>query len=171
MIRAIDQLPGPPTPAALADLLVRTARAYLTQESRNLACVALGPSQRALLERIGADPGLRLVVLAEQLRLGKSTVTRAVRQLERNRFVERRRSGHDGRAWELYLTRAGDAALRVAGPDAFDPAGRMVFGFDRAERLQLQEYLQRLDANLGTDPAVLVRWSVRGTTRTGPYDD
>lgn len=145
-----------PGPAALADRLVRLARKLRAQDSNSLFDFAMGPAQLAMLEIICTDPGLRMRVVAERLGVDRAAVTRAVRGLERNGYVVRRRGERDGRAWELFATRSGRLALQCADDPVLCPAARLVAGLDAADRRQLEEYLARMDASL--DMPVAERW-------------
>ena len=142
---------------------MRLARKFSAQEARDLESVGNGPSQHALLGLIMAIPGLCLAAAAERLAIDKSAVTRAVRRLELNGYVERRRSRRDRRAWELYPTRSAGAASWVASPCALSPAARLFAGFSDEDLGRLQDYLDRMDANLGITPAEFVRRAVWGS--------
>ncbi|MBM4130206.1 winged helix-turn-helix transcriptional regulator [bacterium] len=145
-----------PGPAVLADRLIRLVRKLRTQESNSLYDFAMGPAQLAMLEIIAANPGLRMRVVAQALGVDRAAVTRAVRGLERNGFVVRRRGERDRRAWELFATRSGRWALQSAEDPLLCPAARLVAGLDTADRRQLEDYLARMDASL--DVPVAERW-------------
>lgn len=145
-----------PGPAALADRLVRLVRKLRKQEIGSLFDLAMGPTQLAILEIVGADPGLRMREVAERLGIDRSAVTRAVRGLERNGFVVRQRSERDRRAWGLHATRSGRAALHAAADAELCPSARLVAGLGAADRRRLEEYLARMDASL--DVPVAERW-------------
>ena len=51
-------LPLPPRQAPLGGLLVKLARKFATQESRELDDLAIGPTQHRLLELAVAAPGI-----------------------------------------------------------------------------------------------------------------
>jgi DNA-binding MarR family transcriptional regulator len=132
----------------LADRLLRLARRFSAQEARDLDGVANGTTQHALLELIMANPGLCMTTAAERLAIDKSAVTRAVRRLELNRYVERRRSRRDRRAWELYPTRSAGTAIWVAGGGGRSPATGLFAGFTGEDLGRLRDYIARMDANL-----------------------
>lgn len=145
-----------PGPAALADRLIRLVRKLRKQEINSLFDLAMGPTQLAILEIVGADPGLRMRVVGERLGVDRSAVTRAVRGLERNGFVVRQRSDRDRRTWGLHATRSGRAALHVAADAELCPSARLVAGLGAADRRRLEVYLARMDASL--DLPVAERW-------------
>lgn len=146
----------------LAEKLVRLARKLSAQETRDLDGVGNGPSQHALLELITANPGLCLTVAAERLAIDKSAVTRAVKRLELNGYVQRRRSRRDRRAWELHPTRSAGVASWVANPCALSPAARLIAGFSDEDLGRLRDFLDRMGANLEVTPAEVVRRAVWG---------
>jgi DNA-binding MarR family transcriptional regulator len=85
-------------------VLNRAARVYL---SRALAPYGLGPGQQAYLITMGEDEGLSQEQIARRHRVDKANAARAVQGLEKLGYVERRRSAHDGRQWEVRLTDKG----------------------------------------------------------------
>ncbi|MBK9472414.1 MAG: hypothetical protein IPO18_09025 [bacterium] len=60
-------LPLPPRQAPLGGLLVKLARKYATQESRELDDLAIGPTQHRLLELVVAAPGICPAAVASGL--------------------------------------------------------------------------------------------------------
>jgi DNA-binding MarR family transcriptional regulator len=148
----------------LAGKLVRLARKLSAQEARDLESIGNGPSQHALLGLIMEIPGICLTVAAARLAVDKSAVTRAVRRLELNGYVERRRSRRDRRAWELHPTRSAGVASWVASPCALSPAVRLLAGFNDEDLGRLRDYLDRMDANLEVPAAEVVRRAVWGRT-------
>ena len=153
----------------LAGLLIRLARKLTTQAARDLEPLAIGLTQRRLLDLIVAAPGISPATAAGRLAVDKAAVTRAVRRLETNRFVVRRRSDRDRRAWELHPTRLGLLVSRPDEPGAPTVVARLVSGFDAVRLSRLVEDLARLDANLDVTPAEFIWRSVWGPH--APYPD
>jgi len=94
-------------------------------------------SQWALLNQVAEEPGCSQRQVANALSIAPSTVTVGVRRLEQAGFLERRQNPHDHRAWQLFLTPAGQArsarALSFAG---HAPASRSLsLQWDTLERL------------------------------------
>lgn len=67
----------------------------------------LNASQYRLLMQLDLEPGQRLTTLSDRLLLSKSTITRAVDQLEAIGWVERIADPDDRRAQRVVLTPAG----------------------------------------------------------------
>jgi DNA-binding MarR family transcriptional regulator len=105
---------------------------------------ALEPGQVDTLDLLAAQPAWRMSDLAEALRVDPSTATRAVQRLLRDGLAERAPSAEDGRVVMVSITAAG-----VARHDAVVCVRRAFFAtvlaeFDRPEREQLAELLERL---------------------------
>lgn len=69
------------------------------------------PAQMSLLMTIRLHGPIAVGELAQRLRLAQPTVTRALGTLERDGFVEARRTPGDGRSKRLALTKAGEALM------------------------------------------------------------
>ena len=67
----------------------------------------LSPSRFYAMVHINEEPGISSSGLSERLLCDKSNVTRIVRGLEKQGFIERRRHETDGRTLRLYLTNLG----------------------------------------------------------------
>lgn len=83
---------------------------------------ALNPGHYAILSLIADNPGLNQTALSLATGRDKSTLTPAIRTLERDGLVVRRRSETDRRAYHLHLTPMGGAYLDrlTAHADAVD---------------------------------------------------
>lgn len=151
-----------PTLISLAEKLVRLAREFSAQEARYLVAVGNGPTQHALLGLVMASPGLCMSTAAERLAIDKSAVTRAIRRLELNGYVERRRSPRDRRVWELYPSRHAGTASWVASPCDLSPAARLLAGFSDEDLGRLRDFIDRMTAGLEPTPAEIVYRAVWG---------
>ena len=87
----------------------------------------------ALLAHLSKEHGLRSSELAKHVGIGRPTMSEAIKRLERLGYAERRRSGADRRAVQLFLTARGAAALQ--GTSVLD-TGRLR---KAVERLDEQE--------------------------------
>jgi len=72
----------------------------------------LRPGRFASLMVIHQNPGLTQIELGRAIARDKSSVTPLVQALQRDGLVKRRPSVSDRRSQTLWLTRAGEAALR-----------------------------------------------------------
>lgn len=72
----------------------------------------LSPGHFAILSVIKENPGLNQTTLSYATGRDKSTLTPALKSLEKHRFVSRERSKADRRAYHLYLTAEGSSYLQ-----------------------------------------------------------
>ena len=87
--------------------------------------------------------------LGQRTRMDKVTVSRAAIALVDRGLVERARDQLDQRAHSLTLSRAGRALYDQVAPKALAMEAELLKGFTPAERVQLQEYLARLEQAAG----------------------
>ncbi|WP_345217804.1 MarR family winged helix-turn-helix transcriptional regulator [Georgenia halophila] len=100
----------------------------------------------ALLGEAGRN-GMRMTELAQRRLMTSGGFTRLADRLERRGLIERRRSDHDGRVFEAFLTRDGRRLLRMAWRQQHSDLRRLFF--DRLD----DEHLRRLaDAWERLDP-------------------
>ncbi len=100
------------------------------------------------LLRLARFPGPRTHASKVAARMGFSSAgtTKLVARLEDNGMIERIRDPQDGRAFQVALTGAGEAALRT-GLEAHIPRldTEMISRLTAAQRRQLQDLLTRVD--------------------------
>jgi DNA-binding MarR family transcriptional regulator len=101
-----------------------------------------------ILVRLGDYGGMRLSELAGQLSLDLSTVSRQVRDLERNDLVAKSADPTDARATQLVLTRQGRAALKSIRRARHDLISEAVGDWSTADRERLAALLPRLTDGL-----------------------
>ena len=96
----------------IAFQLRRAQEASFQAFARRVGEADLSPGHFAILSIIEVNPGLNQTVLSQATGRDKSTLTPALKSLEKHGFVERRRSEVDRRAYHLFLTPAGKAHLQ-----------------------------------------------------------
>jgi len=79
--------------------------------ARRVGQADLGPGRYAILALINENAGLNQTELSRASGRDKSTLTPALRDLEKRSFIARHRSPSDGRAYSLQLTPKGKAYL------------------------------------------------------------
>jgi DNA-binding MarR family transcriptional regulator len=79
--------------------------------ARRVGQADLEPGRYAILALINENPGLNQTLLSRASGRDKSTLTPALRDLEKRAFISRRRSTSDGRAYSVHLTPKGKAYL------------------------------------------------------------
>ena len=117
----------------------------LTQEAsfrafaRKVDALAVKPQRYAILTLIGNNPGVTPSQLSIAAGRDKSTLTAALRDLQRQGFIERRIAIEDQRSARLFLTRSGETLLADLTRHA-------------------QEHEDELDAIIGPDKARMIAW-------------
>jgi DNA-binding MarR family transcriptional regulator len=96
--------------------LRRAARAVSRQYDEALAPLGLNNGQFSMLALLSALGPLRIQKVAETLAMDRTTVTAALKPLQRRKLVRVDVAGDDARAREVVLTPAGEALLNEAMP-------------------------------------------------------
>lgn len=126
---------------------IRRAARHVSQGyDRALAPTGLRTTQFSLLSTLSRHGPQNLAAVAEVLLMDRTTMSRAVRPLERDGFVAIGPDREDGRARILTITSAGRAKLEEARPL-----------WARAERLQREAYGEERSRQLHALLADLVR--------------
>ena len=74
---------------------------------RTLASLDLRPAQYSVLLLIEGNPGRSQAAIGRSLNIERARLTRLLHQLERRRWIERRRATANARSHALFLTREG----------------------------------------------------------------
>jgi DNA-binding MarR family transcriptional regulator len=111
----------------------------------------LRPVEFTMLMLLLGNPGASPKQLSRMLRLPPPATTALVDRMVARRLAERRRSASDGRAFEVRLTRDGQALAERAYATSRVMEDELLARFTLGERVLLRELLLRLT---GPDPAV-----------------
>jgi MarR family transcriptional regulator, organic hydroperoxide resistance regulator len=109
-----------------------------------VASLDLTQKQAATLWLINSNPGVAQVAVAAALGMDRATMMAIIDRLEERHLVIRQRSSTDRRRQELYLTPAGQSALRKAKARIAKHEERFKSLFTAAELESLLAALQRL---------------------------
>lgn len=104
---------------------------------------ALEPGQVDTLELLASRDAWRMSELADALRVDPSTATRAVQRLVKAGLAERTSNGTDGRVVMVSATGAGRARSLVISERRRETLSIMLATFDRDERRQFAELMDR----------------------------
>ncbi|HSE71858.1 MAG TPA: MarR family transcriptional regulator [Nocardioidaceae bacterium] len=104
----------------------------------------------AVLKTLLHQGPMRLSVLAAQLELDASTVSRHARHLEDRGLLERAGDPDDGRASRVALTASGRECLEKGAARRRAMIGRVLDGWSAEDREQLRVLLSRLYLDLST---------------------
>ena len=133
-----------------AELLFYAYRDFTAEPDRLLSQYGFGRAHHRVLHFVGRNPGITVAGLLGILRITKQSLSRVLRQLVDQEFVERRRHDDDRRHRHLYLTATGEAlesalsapqqdriarAFAAAGDDAVAAYRSVLLGLvDEADR-------------------------------------
>lgn len=95
--------------------------------------------------------GLGVSALAQKTDSDQATLSRALMVLEKKGFIDRRPCAADQRGVNIHLLAAGKAIFHQVLPVAVQLHERAVKGFSPAEQQQLNEFLNRVRANVSTE--------------------
>lgn len=115
----------------------RAARALARLYDRHVAPAGISISQFSILSMLGRNPGIAILDLAAIMVMERTTLVRALRPLEGEGLVARRRAA-GGRALLLSLTPEGQAKLADTAPlwKAAQREFETLVGPDRARRMR-----------------------------------
>ena len=128
--------------------LGETHRMVRRQFNRRAAGVGATSAQWRAMFRLGREPGLKQVELAERLDVEPITAGRTIDRLEEAGLVERRRDPVDRRVWRLYLTDKAEpliGQLKIVAEEVL--AGAMA-GIGASEIAALRETLEKIRENV-----------------------
>ncbi len=129
--------------------LVKVAKRYRAAQAERLAELGLHAGQDVLLRTLGQErEGLLVSELADRLGVESPTVTRSLARLEPGGWTVRHQVPGDRRAVRVRLSPRGHAVLERVEAVWRDLAELVADGLSDAERSQLVELLQRVEANL-----------------------
>lgn len=123
----------------------RLARQEFDRRVRHLGITR---AQWLFLFYVARQPGCTQSELAETLQLQKISVSRQAERLVRSRWLERRDSAHDGRAYHLYLTAKAERVVERLSDVAVELREEYLAGIPAARREALLDDLQRVKTNL-----------------------
>ena len=126
--------------AAVADLV----RIYQFRDRDKICCYDISVTQCYALEVLVERGPSRSQVLADALRLDKSTTTRVVDALVRKGYVERLRDADDARALSLSVTQSGRKLYEKINSALIDQQVDLLRGLDPQVRSVATQVIQRL---------------------------
>lgn len=133
---------------SLVHVMARAARALKGAIQVALEQHGVHAGQNFILERLWERDGQTPGEIAQAIGVEGPTVVRALQRMAAAGIVARKKHPTDRRQISIHLTPAG-AKLRTLVPRALRQVEEQAFAqFSHAERTQLLELLERLDANL-----------------------
>ena len=123
----------------------RLARKEFDRRVRHLGITR---AQWLFLFYVARQPGCTQSELADTLQIQKITVSRHAERLVRARWLQRRDSTHDGRAYHLYLTAKAERIVERLADVAVALREEYLDGIPVVRREALMSDLQRVKTNL-----------------------
>ena len=136
--REIYDLPDFPSRRSVPYLVQHLARLMMMDFLARIAGTGVPPAQSYVLRELWREEPLSQVEISQRLDIGKATVGQSLKRLERDGFVERRRSTTDGRVSVVYLTDKGRAVRAPLAAQATVQVNDIdaVLGAERARMLE-----------------------------------
>jgi DNA-binding MarR family transcriptional regulator len=124
---------------------VRRAHMALWRDfNRTVGIGIVRPGIFSMLVLIDENPGIAQIEIAVQLAIDKATIVGLIRLLQKQGWIDRRRSRADRRRQDLYLTAQGRHELATLRRDMLEHEARFINLFNRQELTQFFEYLRRI---------------------------
>lgn len=126
------------------DSVCRLVRAYQTRDKERICCHDVTLSQWSALEAIVERGPMGLNALAEQLKLDKSTASRAVDGIVRKGLVGRVEDAEDRRAVRLEARKAGKTLYVEVRRSLIEEEAELIAAFSPEVRKSTIELLEQL---------------------------
>jgi DNA-binding MarR family transcriptional regulator len=124
---------------------VRRAHMALWRDfNRTVGAGIVRPGIFSMLVLIDENPGIAQIEVAVQLAIDKATIVGLIRLLQKQGWIERRRSRADRRRQDLYLTAQGRHELATLRREMLEHEARFTNLFSRQELMQFFDFLRRI---------------------------
>lgn len=124
---------------------VRRAHMALWRDfNRTVGIGIVRPGIFSMMVLIDENPGIAQIEIAVQLAIDKATIVGLIRMLQKQGWIERRRSRADRRRQDLYLTSQGRHELATLRRDMLEHEARFINLFSRQELTIFFEFLRRI---------------------------
>jgi DNA-binding MarR family transcriptional regulator len=107
----------------------------------------LGSGQFHFLMMLYRKDGINQENLAEELRLDKATSARAIKKLEDNGYITRKKDKSDRRCYNVYLTEKAKKIQPTIKKILRKWTKQLLHGFSTEEETQLYKFLERISEN------------------------
>jgi len=131
-----------------------TAHALRRAFDRRASQLGVTRAQWRVLVKLGRNPGIRQVELADMLDIEPITLSRIVDRLQAAGRVERLRAPSDRRAWRLELTAKSKPLVEKLRALASDLSAEAFAGLDERELTEIRRNLTRVRGNVAAASGV-----------------
>jgi DNA-binding MarR family transcriptional regulator len=147
--------PAPDNPSGSLPFLLAQVGAHAAMKfAERLERLKLSPPHAGILGLLRRSAGQSQQDVAESLGMHPSRMVAILDELESMGLVERRANPDDRRVYALYLTPAGDKALRDIAKVNSEHLESLCAALDDSEREELARLLQRVAREQGLRPGV-----------------
>lgn len=141
-------------PTNLPFLLAQVGAFAAMRFAEKLERLELSPPHAGILGLLRRSAGQSQQDVAETLGMFPSRMVAFVDELEKKGLIERRSNPDDRRVYALFITAAGEKALREIGRVNAEHLESLCAGLDATEREQLAGLLERIARDNGLKPGV-----------------
>lgn len=106
--------------------------------------IGLEKGQFLFVVRVLENPGINQETLSELLKVDKTTVAKALKKLSEKGYINKKRSEHDGRAFELYPTEKAEEVKAFLMDIEYDVNRDALAGLSDDEQASLYEQLKTM---------------------------
>ena len=138
----------------LAFLLADVSRLMRRRFDERARAIGVTRPQWRTLTMLNRHEGINQGGLAELLEVEPITLCRMIDRLEEAGLVERRRSAHDRRIWQIFLTDRSRPVLVELRGLADSLLEEALVGIDATTRDTLGRSVETIRRNLGADPSL-----------------
>ena len=109
--------------------------------------VGLTASQQTVLYVLMQQNGAQISAIADQLKMGRSSLTGLIDRMAERGLVSRRRSSADGRSFEIFIEDAGREAVNSTVTDTRHINKSLLEPFSLEERAVIERFLRHVSDN------------------------
>jgi DNA-binding MarR family transcriptional regulator len=131
---------------ALLGFQLRRAQIKLFQHFKSsMTRPAITPGQAGVLMLIENNPGISQAALARAMEIERATLGETIAYLQKNRWVERRKSSSDGRSYALHLSASGKQLVKKLQAGIRKHEKAVCDNLNTKERLELLRLLTKFN--------------------------
>jgi DNA-binding MarR family transcriptional regulator len=132
---------------ALLGFQLRRAQIKLFQHFKSsITDLILTPGQAGVLILIESNPGISQAALARALKIERATLGETIDYLQKNLWVERRKSPSDGRSYALHLSAKGKNIMKKLHPAIITHEKEVCSNLNTKEHQELLHLLSKFNA-------------------------
>ncbi|MEP3244654.1 MAG: MarR family transcriptional regulator [Sneathiella sp.] len=102
----------------------------------------LTATQQAVLFQLIVKNGLAISIIAENLKMGKSSLTALIDRMSTRGLVRRVRNASDGRSYEIEITPKGRALCEISLPITLQVNNQLLAPFSEQEQETIEKFLK-----------------------------